>query len=119
MNLNACSTTEIRQAIPLHYRAVLCENRLLEAKKIAQVDLRVDVVGDLALVEESIEVGLHFGTTVDTQTEGKEAPQVFLHGRQLVAVQTFLPRLLGPPVLLQEEKSVTAQLTSSGSVISV
>lgn len=71
-------------------------------------------MGNLALVEEPVEVGLHFGAAVDAQTESEEAPQVLLHGGQLVAVQTLLPRLLGPPVLLQKEKkkkSVTAQPT--------
>lgn len=76
-------------------------------------------MGNLALVEEPIEVGLHFGAAVDAQTECKEAPQVFLHDGQLVAVQTLLPRLLGPPVLLQEENSVTTQPTSSGSMVSI
>lgn len=75
-------------------------------------------MGDFALIEEPIEVGLHFGAAVDTQTEGEEAPQVLLYSRQLVAVQTLLPRLLGPPVLLQEERSVTVQPCSCGSVIS-
>lgn len=59
-------------------------------------------MGDLALVEESIEVGLHFGAAVDTKTKGEEAPQVLFHGGQLVAVQTLLPRLLGSTVLLQK-----------------
>lgn len=76
-------------------------------------------MGDLALVEEPVEVGLHLGAAVDAQAEREEASQVLLHGGQLVAVQTLLPRLLGPPVLLQGDKSVTAQATSSGSVISI
>lgn len=99
---------KLQSPSPLHDRHFLGGNRLLEAKKVAQVDLGVDIVGDLALIEESIEVGLHFGAAVDTQTEGEEAPQVLLHGGHLVAVQTLLPRLLWSPVLLREEKSVTA-----------
>lgn len=81
----------IHSPSPLHDRPLLRANRLLEAKQVAQVDLGVNIVGNLALVEEPIEVGLHFGAAVDAQTEGKEAPQVLLHGGQLVAVQTLLP----------------------------
>lgn len=103
---------------PSHCSPLPRANGLLEAKQVAQVDLGVDKVGDLALVEQPIEVGLHFGAPADAQTEGEEAPQVLLHGGQLVAVQALLPRLLGPAVLLQAEEQVTAQPISSGSVIS-
>lgn len=64
-------------------------------------------MGNLALVEEPVEVGLHFGAAGDTQAEGEESAQVLLHGGQLVAVQALLPRLLGPPVLLGEATKIT------------
>lgn len=104
-NLNACSSQENNTQLPsLHHRRLLWGGGLLEAKQAAQVDLGVDVVGNLALVEEPVEVGLHFGASGDTQAQGEEAAQVLLHGGQLVAVQALLPRLLGPPVLLGEAK---------------
>lgn len=61
-------------------------------------------MGNLALIEEPVEVGLHFGPAGDAQPQGEEAAQVFLDGRQVVSVQTLLPGLLGPLTLLRKRK---------------
>lgn len=89
------------------HRLLLRGKRLLDAKQVAQVDLGVDVMGNLALIEEPVEVGLHFGPAGDAQPQGEEAPQVFLDGGQVVSVQTLLPGLLGPLTLLRKKKKVT------------
>lgn len=107
---------------PLRYGHFLWGSGFLEGEEAAQVDLGVHIVGNLALVEEPVEVGLHFGAAGDVQTEGEEAPQVLLHGGQLAAVQPLLPGLLGSLVLLREpeqekKETVTAQTTSSGDVL--
>lgn len=74
---------------------------LFDPKQVAQVNLRVNVVWDLAFVEEAREVGFHFGSSADPHAQGKEATQVFLHEGKMVSVQTPLPGLLGPLAFLQ------------------
>lgn len=85
------------------HRLLLQGKGLLDAKQVAQVDLGVDVMGNLALVEEPVEVGLHFGPAGDAQPQGEKAAQVFLDGGQVVSVQTLLPGLLGPLTPLKEK----------------
>lgn len=55
---------------------------------------------DLALVEETCEVGFHLGASGNAHAQGKEVTQVFLHKGQMVSVQALLPGFLGPLTFL-------------------
>lgn len=57
-------------------------------------------MGDLALVEEARQVGLHLGPSGDAQAHGEEAPQVLLHEGAVASVQALLPGFLGTMALL-------------------
>ncbi|TNN85972.1 hypothetical protein EYF80_003816 [Liparis tanakae] len=84
---------------PLQYKRVK-KARWLDAKQIAQVDLGVNVMRDLAFIEEAREVGFHFGSSGDPHAQGEEAAQVLLHKRQMASIQTLLPGLLRPLTFL-------------------
>lgn len=95
----------------MHHR--LQRTRLFHAEQAAQVDLGVNIMRDLALVEEAREVGFHFSPTGDPHTKGEEATQVFLHKRQVVSIQTLLPGLLGPLTFLFAQENILHDLTTN------
>lgn len=79
--------------------------RLFQGKQVAQVDLGVNVTRDLPLVEETRQVGLHFGASWHSHAQCKEATQVLLHKRKMVSIQTLLPSLLRPMAFLSTRRS--------------
>lgn len=74
--------------------------RLLHGKQVPQVDLGVNETRDLPLVEETRQVGLHFGASRHPHAQRKEAAQIFLHEGKVVSIQTLLPGLLRPMMFL-------------------
>lgn len=61
-------------------------------------------MGDLPLVEETRQVGLHLGASGHSHAQREEAPQVFLHQGELVPIQPLLPGLLGPVAFLRRNR---------------
>lgn len=94
----------------------LLQLRLFHGKQVPQVDLRVNIMRDLPLVEESRQVGLDFGAAWHSHAQGKEATQVFLHKGKMVSIQALLPRLLWPVTFLLARRN--HQNTQSGRVAS-
>lgn len=82
----------------LSYR--ILQLRLFHSKQVPQVDLRLNIMRDLSLVEETRQIGLDFSASGHSHAQSKEATQVFLHQGKMVSIQALLPGLLWPVMFL-------------------
>lgn len=61
-------------------------------------------MGDLPLVEETRQVGLHLGASGHSHAQREEAPQVLLYQGEVVPIQPLLPGLLRPVAFLRRNR---------------
>lgn len=67
--------------------------RWSDAEEISQVNFRIDAVRDLALIEETRQIGFTFHPVTDVHTQGEELTHVFYQRTTVLSLQTLLPTL--------------------------